>query len=166
MYVARYMQLTDVLSYRQTWNPETVYIFISAIYLNVGSYYRVIDWVREQQQFCLTQERICYPKPQAGGTKSVRGSNKLKLLFSEKPVYNCFVIHFRFFLNFFVHLSIRCFQYPHPSSPRIWTTPLDIVTSISLDLLNQWKQDRPSINSSIAGDRSINCWQVNRKVLH
>ena len=38
--------------------------------------YTVIDWVRGQQQFCLTRGRICCPKPQAEGNRSVRGSNK------------------------------------------------------------------------------------------
>ena len=50
-----------------------------------------------------------------------------KLLLFEKPVYNCFVIHLHFFKIFlftlFTHISIRCFQYPRPSRPRIWMMP-------------------------------------------
>ena len=36
----------------------------------------VIDWVRGQQQFCLKGGRICYPKAQAHGNRSVRGLKK------------------------------------------------------------------------------------------
>ena len=36
--------------------------------------YTVIDWVRGQQQFCLTRGWICCPKPQAEGNRSVRVS--------------------------------------------------------------------------------------------
>ena len=50
-----------------------------------------------------------------------------KLLLSEEPVYNCFVIHLHFFKIFLftlsTHIFIRCFQYALPSSPKIWTTP-------------------------------------------
>ena len=61
--------------------------------------YTVNDWVRGQQQFCLTRERICCPKPHAEGNISVLGSNKTAEL-SEKPVYRCFVIHHYFFQHF------------------------------------------------------------------
>ena len=92
-----------------------------------------IDWVRGQQQFCLTRGRICCPKPQG----------QTKLLLSEKPVYNCFVVHLHFFPNFFFTVStrifIRCFQYSSPWSPRI-PMPLYIVTSISRDEFYQWKK--------------------------
>ena len=89
-----------------------------------------------------------------------------KLLLSEEPVYNCFVIHLHFFKIFLftlsTHISIRCFQYPLPSSPRIWTTLRHCDVNI-MWLIEQMKI-RPSVNSSIAGNRSMNCWPVNRSV--
>ena len=89
-------------------------------------------------------------------------SGQTKLLLSSNPVYNCFVIHIHFFKIFlftlFSHISIRCYQYPHPSSPRIWKTHQYHVT--------YWTNEiRPSVNSSIAGNRSMNCWPVNRTVM-
>ena len=72
-----------------------------------------------------------------------------------------------FFKNFLfdlsTHISIRCFQYPHPSSPRIWTTPWHCYVNITW--LIEPMKIRPSVNSSIALNRSINCWPVNRTVL-
>ena len=40
----------------------------------------VIDWVRGQQQFCLTRGRIRCPKPQAEGNRSVLGSNQIAVV--------------------------------------------------------------------------------------
>ena len=89
------------------------------------NYYTVIDWVRGQQQFCLTRSRrLRATDPFSGQTK---------LLLSEEPVYNCFVIH------------------RHCDVNMTWLIePMKI---------------RPSVNSSIAGNRSMNCWPVNRTVL-
>ena len=89
-----------------------------------------------------------------------------KLLLSEEPVYNCFVIHLHFFLNihfFHSHISIRCFKYPRPSSPRIGTTFWHC--DVNITWLREPMKIRPSVNSSIAGNRSMNCWPVNRTVL-
>ena len=89
-----------------------------------------------------------------------------KLLLFEKPVYNCFVIHLHFLKIFLftlsTHISIRCFQYPLPSSPRIWTTPRHC--DVNIMWLIEPIKIRPSVNSSIAGNRSMNCWPVNRTV--
>ena len=130
------MQFTDVLSYRQTWNPETVYIFISAIYLNVGSYYRLIDWV--QNNSIVDPRTDLLPKAAAWGHQ-IR-SRVIQNCCSPRSQSITVLLYTLVFFNFFIHLSIRCFQYPHPSGPRIWTTPLDIVTSISRDLLNIVRQ--------------------------
>ena len=89
-----------------------------------------------------------------------------KLLLSEEPVYNCFVIHLHFFLNihfFHSHISKRCFKYPRPSSPRIGTTFWHC--DVNITWLREPMKTRPSVNSSIAGNRSMNCWPVNRTVL-
>ena len=64
----------------------SIIVFVKDWILNWIS---AIDWVRGQQQFCLTW-RICCPKPQG----------QTKLLLSEKPVYNCFVVHLHFFPKF------------------------------------------------------------------
>ena len=89
-----------------------------------------------------------------------------KLLLFEKPVYSCFVIHLHFFKIFLFTLStdisMKCFQNPRPSSPRIWTTPWHCYVNITW--LIEPMKIRPSVNSSIAGNRSINCWPVNRTV--
>ena len=49
-----------------------------------------------------------------------------KLLLSEEPVYNCFVIHLHLKKNYslfpLTYISIRCFKYPRPSSPRVGAT--------------------------------------------
>ena len=95
--------------------------------------YTVIDWVRGQQQFCLTQERIFCPKPQAEGTRSVQGSTKLQSVtallytfsFSEK-IYSLSPLTYP--LDVF-NILVRQVR---ESGRR-----LDIVTSISRDLLNQ-----------------------------
>ena len=83
-----------------------------------------------------------------------------KLLLFEKPVYNSFVIHLHFFKIFLFTLStdisMRCFQNPRPSSPRIWTTPWHCY--INITWLIEPMKIMPSGNSSIAGNRSINCW--------
>ena len=65
-------------------------------------YYTVIDWVRVQQQFCLTRGRIRCPKPRAEGNWSDWGS--IKLLLFEKPVKNCF-LYPHFFKIFLFILS-------------------------------------------------------------
>ena len=74
-----------------------------------------------------------------------------------------------FFLKKLFHSfhSHPYFQYPCPSSPRIWTTlkHCDVnIMLISHVLLNQFKI-RSSVNSSIAGTSSMTCWPVNRKVM-
>ena len=129
-----------------------------------NEYYTVIDWVRGQQQFCLTQERSVAQSCRLRATDPFEGQTKL-LLF-EKPVYNCFVIHLHFFKIFlftlFTHISIRCFQYPRPSRPRIWMTPW--ICYVNITWLIEPMKIRPWVNSSIAGNRSINCWPVNRTV--
>ena len=90
-----------------------------------------------------------------------------KLLLSEKPVYNCFVIHLHFlktFHFFHSHISIRYFKYHRPSSPRIRTTFWHC--DVKITWLREPMKIRPLVNSSIAGNRSMNCWPVNRWVLH
>ena len=46
------------------------------------------------------------------------------LLLSEKPVYNCYVIHLNLFKIFLftlsTHISIKCYQYQLPWNPGIW----------------------------------------------
>ena len=130
--------------------------------------YTVIGWVRGQQQFCLTRGRICCPED-----GSVARSRRLKatdpfegqskLLLSEKPVYNCFVIHYHFFKNNYSLFPLTCFEYPRPSIPRIgmkfWHCDVNITW------LREPRKIRPSVNSSIAGNRSLNCWPVNRSLL-
>ena len=88
-----------------------------------------------------------------------------KLLLSKKPVYNCFVIHLHLKKNHFFHsyISIRCFKYPRPSSPRIGTRFWHC--DVNITRLRKPMKIRPSVNSSIAGNRSMNCWPVNRPVL-
>ena len=56
-----------------------------------------------------------------------------KLLLSEEPVYNCFVIH------------RHC--------------------DVNITWLIEPMKIRPSVNSTIAGNRSMNCWPVNRTVM-
>ena len=91
-------------------------------------------------------------------------SGQTKLLLSEKPVYNCFVIHLQFLkkIHFFhPHLSIRCFKYP--SSPRIGTTFWNC--DVNITWFREPMKTRQSVNSSIVGNRSMNCWPFNRSVL-
>ena len=127
--------------------------------------YTIIDWVLITTAFCLNQEPICCPKPQASDNRSIPGSHTL--LLSEKPVYNCFVINIYFYKIFLFTLStgisIRWFQYPRPLRQRIWKTPWHCDVNITW-LIEPMKR-RPSVNSSIAGNRCMNCWPVNRTVL-
>ena len=74
------------------------------------------------------------------------------------------IIFFKIFLfTLFTHLSIRCLQHPGPSSQRIWKTPWHC--DINITWLIEPMKIRPSVNSSIAGNRWMNCWPVNRTVL-
>ena len=108
--------------------------------------------------------------------RSFRGSNKL--LWSEKPVYNCFVIHlhfiqiFLFMITISTHISIISFQDFRPSRPRISTSPRNcdvnitwLIEPMKITWLIEPMKIRPSVNSSIASNRSMNCWPVNRTVL-
>ena len=61
------------------------------------------------------------------------------------------------------HISIRCFKYPHPSSSRRGTTFWHC--DVNITWLREPMKIRPLVNSSIAGNRSMNCWPVNRSVL-
>ena len=92
--------------------------------------YTVNDWVRGQQQFCLTRERICCPKPHAEDNISVLGSNKTAEL-SEKPVYRCFVIHHYFFQHFLIH----SFHSPSSLAKGFWSAPLQKKT---VRIKNPW----------------------------
>ena len=55
------------------------------------------------------------------------------------------------------------FQYPLLSSLKIWTTPQHC--DINIMWLIESMKIRPSVNSLIAGNRSMNCWPVSRTVL-
>ena len=44
----------------------------------------VIDWLLEQQQFCLTLQRIFCPQPAASGNISVLGPNKTAAVLEPK----------------------------------------------------------------------------------
>ena len=56
-------------------------------------------------------------------------------------------------------ISIRCVQDSRPSRPRIWTSPRHYDVYITW-LIEPMKIKR-SVNSSIAGNRSMNRWPVN-----
>ena len=60
-------------------------------------------------------------------------------------------------------LLFRRFQYPRPSSLRIGTTSW--LCGVNITWLIEPMKIRPWVNSSIAGNRSLNCWTVNRKLL-
>ena len=68
-----------------------------------------------------------------------------------------------FLFTLSTRISIRCFQYPLPSSPRIWTTPRHC--DFSIMLLIEPMKIRLSVNSQIADNRLMNCWPINRTVL-
>ena len=68
------------------------------------------------------------------------------------------IIHF-----FHSHIFIRCFEYPRPSSPRIGTTFWHC--EVNITWLREPMKIRPWVNSSVAGNRSMNCWPVNGSVL-
>ena len=125
--------------------------------------YTVSDWVQWQRHFCLTLEWICSPQPQQADLFQ----GQIKLLLSSNPVYSCFIIHLHFFKSFLftltAHITICCFQYLGPSSPRNWMTPRHSEVNITW-LIKQMKI-RPSVNNSIAGDKLMNCWRINRTVL-
>ena len=73
-------------------------------------------------------------------------------------------IFFKIFLfTLSTHISIRWFQYPRPSSLRIWTTPRHCYVNITW--LTEPMKIRPWVNISPGGNRSMNCWLVNITVL-
>ena len=66
------------------------------------------------------------------------------------------IIFFKFFYSLFPLTS-------RPSSQRIWKTPRHC--NVNITWLIEPMKIRSSVNSSIAGNRSMNCWPVNRTVL-
>ena len=95
------------------------------------------------------------------GHKAMTHAKELhvKLLRHPRKVF----IFFKMFLfTLSTHIYMRCFQYPLLSSPRIWTTPRHC--DVNIMWLIEPMKIRPSVNSSIAGNRSMNCWPVNRTV--
>ena len=70
-------------------------------------------------------------------------------------------IFFKIFLfTLSTHLFIRCLQY---SCPRIWKTLWHC--DVNITWLIKPMNIRPPVNSSIAGNRLMNCWPFNRSVL-
>ena len=67
-------------------------------------------------------------------------------------------VHLHFFKIFLFTLST---QYPLLSSP-IWMTPRHC--DVNIMQLIELMKIRSSVNSLIAGNRLMNCWQVNRTV--
>ena len=135
----------------------------------------------------LTRRRICRPKTQAdpqtylspedaGLGQQIRSWVRYKLLLSEKPVYSCFVKHRRFIFKIVLFYEINCYSFanqlifcidPRPSSLSILTSPLFRYYKRQ-DHVTYCTKRRSSVNlvnSSIAGNRSMNCWPVNRTVM-
>ena len=67
-----------------------------------------------------------------------------------------------FLFTLSTHTSIKCFQYPRPSSPRICPTPRH--NDVNITWLIEPMKIKPSVNSSITDNRSKNCWPENRTV--
>ena len=67
-----------------------------------------------------------------------------------------------FLFTLSTHISIKCFQYPRSSSPRIWAMPGHWDVNIT------WRIEpmkiRPSVSSSLTGNRSLNCWPVLQQI--
>ena len=98
-------------------------------------HYTVIDWVQGQHKFCLTGEQICFPKQQAVGNRSLRGSNKTSQSIT--------VLWYTFIFSKFSY-SLFPLTYPldvFNTCRQVWESgqSLDIVTSISHVLFNQRK---------------------------
>ena len=98
------------------------------VYWLVSQQYTVIDWVWGQQQFVWPEHRSVALSLWVPATDPFKGQTKL--LMSEKPVYNCFVIHLHFFKKKLYSLFPLTFQYPRPSSLRI----------MQFDILTLWHQ--------------------------
>ena len=103
----------------------------------VGNIIQLLTGFEDNSSFVWPEDGSVVRNRRLRATDLFEGQTKL--LLSSNPVYNCFVIHLHFFPKFSYSLFPLAYQYPSPWNPRIWTTPLYIVTSISRDELNQWK---------------------------
>ena len=126
------------------------------------SWWDNIIQVRGQQQFCFTRERICCPKLQA---------DLLKTFIIFKIV--CYSIHSH--VHLFIHVCLKI------SHDGIYSTVQESgrrhFCSLRYCNNHSWCHDhvtcwtyepmkiRPSVNSLIAGNISMNCWPVNRIML-
>ena len=90
---------------------------------NPGSYYKLLTGFEANSSFVWPEDESVARSHRLRATDPFEGQTK-PLLF-KTPVYNCFVLHLQllkiFLFSLFTRISIRCFQYPRPSSPRIWT---------------------------------------------
>ena len=104
----------------------------------------VFDLVRRQQHFVWPENRYIGQSPRLRATDPFEGQTKLLLSERQSKTVLLYTSIFQNFLihSFYPHI-IRCFQYPRPSSPRIWTTPRHCDINIT------W----------------LKCWPVNRTVL-
>ena len=122
----------------------------------MNEYYTVIDWVRGQQQFSLTRGRIC------GFGQQIRSKVKQNCCCPRSQSITVLLYTFIFKKKIFTF------------STHIY--PLDILNILVRQVRESWHCDfnimwlrepmkiRPSVNSSIAGNRSMNCWPVNSLV--
>ena len=134
------MSITIHAAYNNLWN------------LLLVVQYPFIDSIQEQQQCCMIRGRICCPKPPAKGNRSVQGSNKTAVVL--EPVNNCFVIHLHFFLVHSCTLAYPLDVFNIKSENLVDALRLG---DVNIKLTIEPMKIRPSVNSSIAGNRSMNC---------
>lgn len=115
-------------------HASSILSYIIALF---ASRYNTLTRLKKQKQFSLTWERICCPKPRAGCRLQIRSW--------VKENYCCQRTVLIFILLFFktglftlsTHIQVFNIFVRHV---REYRRRLDIVTSISHDLLSQWKR--------------------------
>ena len=139
---------------------QFILLFAGPVNVNVYSI-QLLTGFKDNSSFVWPEDKSVAWSRRLRATDPFLGQTKV-LLF-EKPVYKCFVIHLHFFQNFLIqsfhwvnNRSIKCFQYPRPSSSGIWTTPRHC--DVNIMWLIEPMKIRSSVNNMIASNRSMNCW--------
>ena len=117
------------------------------------------NWLGSRTTVILFDPRTDLLPEAAGRGQQISSRVKQNCCCPRSQSINRFVIHLYFVQNFRIHSHYMFAIY----RPRIWMMPRHCDVNITWNI--EIMKIRPSVNSSIAGNRLTNCWPVNRIVL-